>query len=299
MSGEEPTNAGTRNIEASVEIDASAEAVWQAITDGDAVANWFAPIASAEPGEGGQLTVSWGAGAAWTSRITVWEPNRHLRLADELPEEAADQGAAMVLDYHLGSRNGKTLVTVVNSGLSADPSWGDTVHMMTNGWRFFLWNLKHYLERHPDARRTMISERPWVTGTREEVWETIFGKRGMGRVPVASGDGTPAPGGGAPASDGPTPLPESMSRADGPPFRLALDEGTVLEGTVILCDRPWAFAGMVSSLDDGVLHVEMEGTGERWKMGVWLSVYGLEEERCKRIGMALGQTLARLFPGEE
>ena len=299
MSGEAPTNAKTRNIEVSVEIDAPAEAVWRAITDSDAVANWFAPMASGEPGEGGHLTVSWGAGAEWTSRITAWEPNRHLRLADELPEEATEQGAAMVLDYHLANRDGKTLVTIVNSGLSADPSWDDAVHMMSNGWRFFLWNLKHYLERHRDSRRTMISERPWVTGTREQVWDTIFGERGLGSVPAAPGEGTPASGNGAPASGGANAGPGSTSHADGPPFRLVLDDGSVIEGTVVLSDRPWAFAGTVSSLDDGVLHVEMEGTGERWKMGVWLSVYGLEEERCKQIGVALGQTMARLFPGEE
>ena len=56
---------------------------------------------------------------------------------------------------------------------------------------------------------------------------------------------------------------------------------------------------MVSSLDDGVLHIEMEGTGERWRLGVWLSTYLLEEERCARIGLALGQTMSRLFPGAE
>ena len=74
------TEPDTRSIEASVEIDAPAPAVWRAITDGDAVANWFAPVASAEPGAGGHLTVSWGGDSEWTSRITVWKPDVHLRL---------------------------------------------------------------------------------------------------------------------------------------------------------------------------------------------------------------------------
>ena len=271
MSGETPANSNTRNIEVSVEIDAPAPAVWRAITDGGGVANWFAPIASAEPGEDGHLTVSWGGGSEWTSHITVWKPNVHLRLVDELPDEVTEQGAAMALDYRLEARNGTTRVSIVNSGLSADPSWDDGVHMMTNGWRFFLWNLRHYLERHPDSHRTMISERPWVTGTREEVWDTIFGDDGLGTVPAQPGA----------------------------PFSLRLDGGHILEGTVVLSDRPWAFAAMVKSLNDGVLHVEMEGAGERWKLGVWLSAYGLDEERCKRIEVALGQTVSRLFPGQD
>lgn len=271
MSAETPDSPGTRNIEATVEIAAPAEAVWRAITDGDAVANWFAPVASGEAGEGGHLTVSWGGGSEWTSRITVWEPNARLRLADELPEAAAEQGAAMALDYRLDAGNGTTRVSIVNSGLSADPSWDDGVHMMTNGWRFFLWNLKHYLERHPDSRRTMISERPWVTGTRQEVWDTIFGADGLGAVPARAGEA----------------------------FRLRLDGGEVLEGTAVLSDRPWAFAGVVTSIDDGVLHVEMEGMGERWRMGVWVSVYGLEEDRCEQIGVALRETVSRLFPAQD
>ena len=274
MSGEASADSATRSIEVAVEIDAAVEAVWQAITDGDAVANWFAPIASAEPGEGGSLTVSWGAGAEWTSRITVWKPHAHLGLADELPEEAAEQGAAMQLDYHLEPRDDNTLVRIVNSGLSADPSWDDAVHMMSNGWRFFAWNLKHFLERHRDSRRTMISERPWVTGTREEVWDAVFGEAGFGTVHAGAGG------------------------ADGSPFGFVLDDGVVLEGTVVLSDRPWAFAGIVSSLSDGVLHVEMEGTGERWKMGIWISAYGVEEERCDQVGKALTKTVSRLFPDQ-
>ena len=263
----------TRDIELSVEIAAPVEAVWRAITEGDAVASWFAPMASAEPGEGGHLTVSWGGGAEWTSWITIWEPHSHLRLVDQLPEEAAEQGFVMAYDYHLENRGGKTLLRLVNSGLSTEASSDDTVHMMENGWRVFLWNLKHFVERHPNTRRTMISERPWVTGTREEVWDTIFGKDGLGTVP----NGSP----------------------DGQPFRLVLDDDVALEGTVVLSDRPWAFAGKLTSANDGVLHVEMEGMGERWKMGVWLSAYGVEEERCKEISAALEKTISRLFPEQD
>ena len=265
------SSAATRDIQVSVEIAAPAEAVWRAISEGDGVANWFAPIASGETGEGGHLKVSWGGDAAWTSRVTAWEPFRRLRLADELPEQATDEGAGMAYEYRLEARNGATLITLVNSGLSADPSWDDTVHMMKNGWRFFLWNLKHCLERHPAAQRTMISERPWVSGTRQEVWDAVFGADGVGAVPARAGEA----------------------------FNLRLEGGEVLEGTVVLSDRPWAFAGMVSSLNDGVLHVEMEGTGDRWKMGVWLSTYEVEEERCKEIRAALAQSISRLFPGQE
>ncbi len=262
---------GTRTIALSVDIASSPEAVWQAVSEGDRLANWFAPIASVDPGEGGTVTVGWAEGADWTSVISVWRPVEHLQLVDEPPAEAAAEGAVpMVLDYHLEPREGGTRVHLVNSGLSASKDWDDAFHMMTNGWRFFLWNLKHYLERHSGTPRNMISERPWVTGPREAVWDTILGPDGLGTVPTKPGEA----------------------------FSLRLDGGTALEGTTILSDRPWAFAGMVSSLNDGILHVELEGTGERWKMGVWISAYGVEEERCKQTGEALGRTISRLFPGQ-
>ena len=150
--------------------------------------------------------------------------------------------------------------------------------MMHNGWRFFLWNLRHYLERHPGTRRTMISERPWVTGSREEVWDRVFGEAGLGTS----------------AADGSQPAFHEV----GDPFRLSLDGGVSLEGTVVVCDRPWAFAGLVSSLNDGVIHVEMEGTGDRWKAGVWLSCYGVEKKQCQGIAAALAGTVSRVFPGD-
>lgn len=267
---EPPTVAasGTRDIELTVEIAASAEAVWRAITEGDALASWFAPVASAEPGAGGHQTFSWGGGAEWTSWITAWEPCRHLRLVDRKPDEEPSGDVDMALDYRLADLGGATRLDLVNSGLSADPSWDDTLHMMHNGWRFFLWNLKHLLERHPGKRRTMTSARPWVSGTREEVWDRIFGEDGLGPVPAEAGR----------------------------TFSLRLDGGEAIEGPIVLSDRPWAFAGRVASMDDGVLHVEMEGEGDRWKLGVWLSTYGMDEDRCKVLGEALDNTIARIFP---
>ncbi len=269
--------SGTRNIELSVEVAAEPDAVWRAITDGGALANWFSPSASARPGVGGHQTFSWGGNAEWTSWITSWQPPHHLHLVDRNPAEgpgpdpsdgASPEAGAMALDYRLTDLGGTTRLDLVNSGLSADPSWDDAFHMMQNGWRFFLWNLKHCVERHPGVRRTMMSARPWVAGTREEVWDRIFGADGLGVVRAGPGE----------------------------PFNLRLDGGVALDGSAVLSDRPWAFAGRVASLADGVLHVEMEGEGDRWKLGVWLSAYGMDEERCKELGEALNMTVARIFP---
>jgi len=281
-------SAATRSIDLSVEIDAPCNAVWEAISDGDRLASWFAPFATVEPGEGGTVTVAWEEGGEWSSRIAVWQPDRHLRLVDELPEDADATGVEMALDYRLEARDGATVLHLVNSGLSASEESDEFYRMMTNGWRVFLWHLKHAVERHPGVSRTMISARPWVSGSREDVWERLFCEQGLGEAP----DGPPS------ASREVAAACQGMDspRRTEDPFRFVLDGGKVLEGTVVLCDRPWSFAGRVASLQDGVLHIEMEGSGDRWKLGVWLSAYGVEGMRCEEIGKALETTVQRLFP---
>ena len=271
-----PPSPVTRDISLSVVVAAPVEAVWRTVGNAEQVANWFAPIATGRAGEGGHLTVSWGAGAEWTNWITEWQPCRHLRLVDQLPDETGKGGSVMALDYRLTDLGRSTRLDLVNSGLSTAPEWDDTFRMMHNGWRFFLWNLKHFLERHPGTQRTMISQRPWVTGSREEVWDRIFGDAGLG----------------AAGPDGRQPVFDEAGEG----FRLRLDGGISLEGTIVVCDRPWAFAGVVTSLDDAVIHVEMEGSGDRWKMGIWLSTYGVEERRCEKISAALERTVSRVFP---
>ncbi len=262
-----------RSIEMSIDVGAAPEDVWKAISDGEWLSRWFSPMASSDPREGGLVAFSWGEGAEWTSRISVWRPAVHLRLVDAPAEDAEtpeDDGQAPVaaLDYHLEPREGGTRLRLVNSGLPAGEEANDFVHMTKNGWRFFLWNLKHVLERHRGVPRIMINVRPWVAGTREDVWNRLFGPAGFGEAPGQAGDR----------------------------FRFRLDGGQVLAGATVLSDRPWAFAGQVESFCDGVLHVELEGSGDRWKLGVWLSAYGVALDERERIGGALRETVGRLFP---
>ena len=284
----------TRAIVVSIEVDAPRDRVWRTMTDPEFVSRWFAPIASGETGEGGHLTVSWGPGADWTTWIHEWDPPRRVLYSStkagdenrEQTEEEVEQAASMTTTYRLEERDGGTLVELVNGGWSTDPSWDAAFHMTANGWRFFLWNIKHIVERHHGTPRTMISDRPWVSGTREEVWDKIFGPDG---VPSEAGETFRLRLGADGAEEGGD---DSAARDDDTP-------GVVLEGVTVLSDRPWAFAGMVTSLDDGIVHVEMEGMGgDRWKIGVWISAYGVEEEQCDRIRTALDETIARLFPDQ-
>ncbi len=269
-------SARTRTIECAQRIDAAPDVVWRAISSGEGLKRWFAPIAAVDPGEGGAVTVAWEAGSEWTSRISVWEPGVRLRLADMA---AGGEEAAMVLTYELAPLDGGTEVRIVNSGLPGSRDWDEPMRMMTNGWHVFIWMLRHSLERHRDVPRRVVSARPWVQGSRPDVWDRLFGMGAPGVLPRQGRRVHEAPAGG--------------------PFRMVLDGGTVLEGTTVWQDRPWAFAGLVRSLGDGVLHVELEGSGNRWKLGVWLSLWGVGDAKRHGVQTHLDATIDRLFPDND
>ena len=48
-----------RVIELTIDIDATLDEVWQALTTGEGIARWFAPHAAVTPGEGGSVSVGW------------------------------------------------------------------------------------------------------------------------------------------------------------------------------------------------------------------------------------------------
>ena len=46
-----------RKVDLTIDIDATLEEVWQALTTGEGIARWFAPYAAVTPGEGGSVAV--------------------------------------------------------------------------------------------------------------------------------------------------------------------------------------------------------------------------------------------------
>jgi uncharacterized protein YndB with AHSA1/START domain len=134
-------------VEASISIDADAETVWRALTEGEELKRWFPLDARVTPGVGGAVWLSFGGGMDWEAPIALWEPNRHLRTVDPPPSKAA-------VDYYIEAKGGETVLRIVQSGFGAD-AWEDELETLDGGWRAFLATLKNYLERHRGQPRTM------------------------------------------------------------------------------------------------------------------------------------------------
>jgi uncharacterized protein YndB with AHSA1/START domain len=135
----------TRSHETRIEIAAPIEEVWKALTEASEIARWFAPNIKVEPGVGGIFLADWGPGIEWKTAIEVWEPNRHLRLAEtrEQPEPCR-----LLQDYFLEVEGGKTVLRLVHSGFGTSAEWDNEYEGTRGGWPVCFFRLKHGLE-HP------------------------------------------------------------------------------------------------------------------------------------------------------
>lgn len=276
----------TKDVDLSIEIEASPEAVWRAISEGEELARWFPPEAEVVPGVGGTVTIAWGPGVAGTGLIDIWEENRRLRYvesptgeADPGPPDAetgaAENGAAepgaetapeapvVAVDFTIEGRAGRTALRLVNSGFSADDDWADYFETVQSGWRYFLFNLKHYLERHDGTPRRMVWDRRTISLGKPEAWERLFAEGGL--VTVA-----------------------------GPGQKGELWSGHAV--AVEMAAPPIHLACRCEELNDALLFVELEPGGDTYSLGVWLSLYGVDEADAEALDRSLKACLERLVP---
>ncbi len=179
--GTEPT---TRAVEAEIEIDAAPEVVWRALTEARELERWFPLEARVEPGEGGSVFMSWKNEYQGESRITVWEPGRHLQITWGFSDE--DKEITQLTDFHLEGAKGRTVLRVVTSGFPDDPSWDDWYEGTRQGWAYELVSLKYYLERHLGQDRQVVYLRRRVKLTDREAWDRLFGPGGLSERPLDS-----------------------------------------------------------------------------------------------------------------
>jgi len=144
-----------RKHETQIEIDVPIEEVWRALTEADAVARWFAPKMTVEPGVGGFVLADFGPGLEWKTTIEVWEPNRHLRLVEtrdqgmsDSPVSEAREPCRLVQDYYLEAAGGKTVLRLVHSGFGSGEAWDVEYDGTRGGWPICFLRMTLGLEQH-------------------------------------------------------------------------------------------------------------------------------------------------------
>jgi uncharacterized protein YndB with AHSA1/START domain len=268
------SRAKARKIEKQIEIAASIDSVWKALTDPEELARWFPLEARVKPGEGGTMWLSWGPGCEGEANISVWVPKQHLQTKEAAPgAEEPSGGPSVAIDWFLESRGNKTLVRLVQSGFGAESDWQNEYFDSTDyGWGFMLVNLRHYLERHAGTPRLVAWPRKKVAVSREQAYERIAGANGL--FPSGS------------------PVRE---RPDAP-YTGRTAWGESYSGRVEFVVAPRGFCVTVKELNDALLWLAIEGAPGQHEAQLWLSAYSVPQRQVDEFSKHGAELLERLFP---
>jgi uncharacterized protein YndB with AHSA1/START domain len=279
-----PSKPKPRTLELEMRIDAPPEAVWRALTEASELARWFPPIAEGKAGLGEELLLSWGPHMEWRTQVVAFEPGRHLVWRDKPPAQlgVSEEGTSsegkpealspMAVDWTLESVGGQVVVRLVQSGFGEGDVWDDFYDGTDFGWRFFLYALRHYLQRHRGVKRDMVSIRRPARGGPSIPWKRVWSAEGF------------------------APTPAAAQLTVGEPFELKLGPER-LTGTAGYVRAPHGFWGTLGSLKDATLLVEMEPGRDLLHCGIWLSTYGLPPERVQALQRELTAMADRAFAG--
>ncbi|MBV8516245.1 MAG: SRPBCC domain-containing protein [Acidobacteria bacterium] len=230
----------TKTLNLEIALDADAETVWRAVSEGEELKRWFPLDARVTPGVGGAVWCSFGGGMDWETPIEVWEPNHHLRTADPPP-------SGIAVDYFIEARGGETVLRIVQSGFAA-AGWDDElIETAQGGWRSFLATLRHYLRFHRGEPRTMAYVRhDAVPLSRPEAFQRML--TAFGFVPA--------------------------ELREGGRFDVTAANGDRFTGVIDVLNPPMHLSGSFENHGNAFFMIEIEPGKERCRPAIWVSLYG-------------------------
>jgi uncharacterized protein YndB with AHSA1/START domain len=268
----------TRAFSMELDIDASPEDVWKALTEKGELVRWFPLNAEVTPGAGGSMRWSWEESWTWDLRIDGWEPGRRLRLVqDDTPvfdaegrrlDKQRSPGGVIALEFTLEARGGQTRLRLVHSGFGAAADWDDEYDSISVGWQSELRSLKHYLERHRGRDRQVAVVRTSTADSPSAAWRRLTGGEGFALKPAVP--------------------------REGEPFEMALPGGPRYTGRVVLFIPDRAFFGVVPGLGDAQLTLHTHLAEGRTGIQAWLGCWGCPPRAAEQFRAAAEQAIDQL-----
>jgi uncharacterized protein YndB with AHSA1/START domain len=166
-----------------IEIEATPEEVWEAITTGPGLDSWFMGRNEVEPGEGGKVRMTL---PAWTleSTITVWDPPN--RLVTDTGQD--EDGRLMVFEYLIeGRAGGSTVLRFVHSGFLPGDDWEQEYEALKEGDPMYIHKLAEYLKYFRGRTATPVDVYGPQVPDREQVWAKFRSGLGLAGT-VVEGD---------------------------------------------------------------------------------------------------------------
>jgi uncharacterized protein YndB with AHSA1/START domain len=264
---ENPMNrTATRDLELSVELDASPEDVFRAVTDGTELAKWLAPearVTAPEGGKNGSIWISWGEGMSVEHEIEIFDPPKRIRHPSG---KSGETKAPLYADWSIEARDGgKATLRLVHSGFSASADWDDEFEAHARGWKLMLQNLRQYFARHPHEPAVHLPFMSNVESPHGAIWNTLLGKLGLSAPPKV-----------------------------GDPFRFTTPKADVLTGVVDLVTDTRVLALVVREYDDALLRFTLEGKADAPSTFVYgyVIAYSAERERARELVAAASSAMS-------
>jgi uncharacterized protein YndB with AHSA1/START domain len=187
-----------RRLEKHVELDATPEAVWEAIATGPGIATWFVPH-DVEPRVGGTVEQDYGGGFTTRGRVSAWAPGRRFAYGSfEQPEDGRPDYAYEFLVE--GREGGGTVLRFVQSGFLDGADWDDEYDSFDAGWSLFLDNLRSYLRHFAGQPVRNAVAMGCAAGSANDIWPVLHRSLGLAGPPAVGATLTLAPDGPAPIS---------------------------------------------------------------------------------------------------
>lgn len=266
----------SRSFSTGIDINATPDEVWRALTDANELVRWFPLQARVAPGAGGTMFWGWDDIWAWESHIEVWEPGTRLRLIENRPafdatgKPASGPSRLLAMEFTIEPREGGSTIRIVHSGFGEGANWDDELDSVSAGWQFELRGLRHYLERHRGRDRHHASVQRVTSLGMTDVWRQLLG-------------------------------PEAFPILDG---RLELDAHIVLAsptgeriaGTIAWQNPERDLVVSVADLSDGLVRLSTWRAGGSTGLQIWMVTYDARHKpRVDRFGEATRALLERLF----
>src|SRR5687767_12339654 len=146
-------------------LDSPPTRVWESLTTAEGLTRWFCTHATVtRPGEGGRVAIEWSVGDSFEVPITIWEPEKQLRL-DHPPFQ---------MDFFLKPRaGGKTELRLVN------PTSAAFYAGTRSGWLLSLANLRHYVACHLGQECASREIPVGLRGSVADSWARLLGPDGV------------------------------------------------------------------------------------------------------------------------
>jgi uncharacterized protein YndB with AHSA1/START domain len=270
------TDRVARTFSMTLDINATPDDVWRALTDAGELVRWFPLQASVTPGSGGTMFWGWDGRFAWESTIDAWEPGSRLRLVENRPafdvEGNPVDGTShpMAMEFILETHAGRTRLRFVHSGFGQGASWDDELESVSAGWQFELRSLRLYLERHKGRDRHHAALHQVTTLDVAATWARLLGPDAF---PLAEGE-----------------------LAVGERCAIAAATGDRFSGTIEWLNREHDLVLLVDDFDSGIFRMSTWFAGGKTGVQVWLTSYDPSNaERVRQFGERGQLLLDRLF----